>query len=85
MADFYYFEQGLVTDALEIYLNLLRSDPEDIEVLMTAGHISRDLNRPGDAELFYNRVLEIEPWNLEAGQHLDSMREETKRKNASGL
>ena len=74
LADFCYIVQGDVTEALKIYLDVLKSDPEDIEVLLAAGHISRAVNRPQDAEIFFSRVLEIEPWNLEASENLEKLR-----------
>ena len=39
MADFYYVELGRIEDALKIYVNILKTDPQDVEVLMATGHI----------------------------------------------
>ena len=77
--------QGDVTEALKIYLDVLKSDPEDIEVLLAAGHISRAVNRPQNAEIFYSRVLEIEPWNLAASENLNRLNKELGRANPAGL
>ena len=71
LADFYYIEQGRIEEALELYVSILRSHPKDIETLMATGHICESLNKPDDARVFYNRILEIEPWNTEARQKLE--------------
>jgi tetratricopeptide (TPR) repeat protein len=73
LADSLCFIKGEVIDALTIYLRLLKEDPEDVDVLMAAGHISQAIGRPADAELFYERVVEIEPWNMAAGEKLDEL------------
>jgi len=85
LADFLYIVQGDVIEAIKIYLDVLKSDPEDIEVLLAAGHISRAVNQPQNAETFYRRVLEIEPWNLEAGEHLEQLRQDSGKKTAAGF
>ena len=73
LADFYCVEMGLVEDALEIYLKLLTEDPSDIETLMAAGYICKAMDRNEDAKLFFDRVLDIEPWNLEANESLNQL------------
>jgi len=83
LADFLYVVRGDVTEALKIYLEVLKSDPEDIEVLLAAGHISREVNRPQNAEIFFSRVLEIEPWNPEASENLEILRDNPEGKSAA--
>jgi tetratricopeptide (TPR) repeat protein len=73
LADFYFVELGRVEDALEIYCRVLRAKPTDIETLMAAGFISRALNRNDAAITFFERVLDIEPWNFEANDNLDQL------------
>ena len=85
LADFLYVEKGQVAQALGIYLELMKTDPEDIEVLMAAGHICCDVNRPDDAETFFNRAIEIEPWNHEANESLQKLRDGMQGKRAAGL
>jgi hypothetical protein len=52
---------------------------------MAAGHVCRTLDQPQDAELFFKRVLEIEPWNREASESLDKLNGERINKRVAGL
>jgi tetratricopeptide (TPR) repeat protein len=74
LADFYCVEQGRIQDALEIYLKVLTEEPTDIEPLMAAAHICKALNRNENAKIFFERVLDIEPWNLEANENLSQLK-----------
>lgn len=85
LADFYYVVKGNVVDALKIYLNVLEIDPEDTEVLMAAGHISMSVNKLKNAKAFFNHVLEVEPWNLEASEALEKIPEDWTGKTAAGF
>ena len=78
LADFYYVEQGRVEDALKLYVDVLTINPQDVQTLLMAGHICVGLHQLDDARVFYNRVVEIEPWNTDARRNLDSL--ELKRK-----
>ncbi len=73
LADFYFVVLGRIEDALEIYLKVLTEDPTDIETLMAAGHICNVLGSPDKAQIFFSRILEIEPWNLEANENLNQI------------
>jgi len=73
LADFYLAEQGEVEKALEIYLSVLNDNPEDIDSLMVAGHISAALGKDESAKAFYESVLDVEPWNLEASERLERL------------
>ena len=73
LADFYYVEQGRVEDALQMYVKVLENDPEDAETLLILGHICVALHKFEDAEMFYNRLLAVEPWNAEARENLDKL------------
>ncbi len=78
LADFYYVELGRTKEALEIYLQILTDDPTDIETLLVLGHICVSLGKVDDARVFYNRALEIEPWNLDARERRDELGERQK-------
>ncbi len=84
LADFLCFVKGDVAEALGIYLKLLQEDPEDVEVLMAAGHVSHAIGRLEDAQLFYDRALDIEPWNYEAGEKLDELRAKSNQISVAG-
>jgi len=75
LADFYHVELGRVEEALRIYFRILESDPEDVETLLITGHICVALQKFEDAKDLYQRVLEIQPWNADAGRNLDKLRE----------
>jgi GT2 family glycosyltransferase/Flp pilus assembly protein TadD len=80
LADFYFVEQNRVEDALKLYVDVLESDPQDSETLLITGHICVSLHKFDDAKVFYNRVLQIEPWNVDARQNLEAL--ESKREAA---
>ncbi len=63
LADLYFIEQGMVDDAIQIYLDLFRLHPRDLEILTGLAQICTAVKRPEEAELFYRQALEIEPWN----------------------
>lgn len=75
LADFYLVEQGRLQDAFQIYLSVLKDNPEDIDVLLVAGHICVAMEKPDDARIFYERVLDIEPWNFDATERLEKLTE----------
>jgi len=73
LADFYCVELGRIEDGLEIYLKVLTEEPADIETLMAAGYVCKAIDRHDDAKVFFDRVLDIEPWNLEANDNLNQL------------
>ena len=73
LADFYYIELGRVEEAMELYIKVLGADPTDTEVLFILGTICVSLEKSDDAKFFYKRVLELEPWNVDARERLDVM------------
>lgn len=77
LADFYYVEQDRVEDALQLYVNVLTVRPQDVETLIMCGHICVSQRRFEDAEVFYRRVLDIEPWNTDVRNNLEKMQEST--------
>jgi tetratricopeptide (TPR) repeat protein len=73
LADFYFVEQGRLEDAMQIYLSVLQDDPEDIDALLVAGHICTAIGKADDARIFYERVLDVEPWNFDATERLEKL------------
>ncbi len=74
LADFYYVAQQRIEDALRIYVEVLEKAPQDLETLTALAQICTSLNRIDDAEVFYRRVLEIEPWNADADRGLEHLK-----------
>jgi len=83
LADFYYAELGRVEDALRLYVQMIETNPEDVEILLITGHICVSLQKFEDAKDFYRRVLEIEPWNADARQYLDKLPQNFSRTDVS--
>lgn len=75
LADFYYVEAGRVEEALQIYVKLLDTNPTDIEILLILGQICMSLKKIDNARVFYNKVLELVPWNVDARERLDELEE----------
>lgn len=65
LASFYYVEMGWVDDAIFIYTDILAKSPNDTEVLTALGIISANIDRMSEAQIFFTRLLELEPWNHE--------------------
>lgn len=66
-------ELGRADDANELYLDLFRENPRDIETLLSLGQICSAVGRPDEANIFYRRVLEIEPRNAGTQETVQSL------------
>ena len=75
LADFYFVEGRDVDGAIAIYLELLRKEPKNVETLMNLGKICAVLERPQEAESFYGKVTQLEPWNRDARECLSTLRQ----------
>ena len=73
LADCYWIGFGRLEDALKIYVDIMTAHPEDVETLLATGKICLALRQPKDARVFFDRVLEIEPWNAEAHQQFEQL------------
>lgn len=73
LADFYLMEQGRIEDAMRIYVKVLENAPEDMDSLIATGLVCTKLKNFADARSFYQRALEIDPWNANAKQALDQL------------
>ena len=73
LADCYWIGFDRLEDALKIYVDIMTAHPEDVETLLATGKICLALNQPKDARVFFDRVLEIEPWNAEAHQQFEQL------------
>ncbi len=77
LADFYFVEQGRIEDALRIYIQILESNREDVESLEAAGTICLSIGKSEDARVFFERILEIEPWHAVAREQLDRVQKQS--------
>ena len=73
LADFLYVERGQVAEALKMMVSILSRNPDDVETLLTTGHICVSQEQFDDAAHFYRRVLAVEPWHEDAGRFLDAL------------
>jgi len=73
LADLLYFACGETEGALKLYLELLGSNPKDIETLKAISYICLDIGKTEDARSFLQSILKIEPWNREARESLASL------------
>ena len=80
LADFYLMEQSRIEDAMKIYVGVLQNNPQDVESILAAGLVCARMNNYADARGFYQRALDIEPWNADAHRALDLL-ERTEQTN----
>lgn len=72
LADLYFAELGKKDEAIQIYLDLQKKHPRDVEVLLNLGHICTAIGHGEEGKSFYRRALEIEPWNSDARSALQA-------------
>ena len=75
LADFIFVIEGHPEKAMIHYHEVLKSNPKDTEALMMIGSLCLSLGSKEEARNFFNLVLEIEPWNLDAGVALENLDE----------
>lgn len=73
LADYYLMVAGRVEDALGLYVKVLEKNPEDVDCLLANGVICEKMDNPGEARFFYQRALEVEPWNTNARQAMERL------------
>ena len=73
LADYYFVEMGRTDDAILIYSEILKENPEDIETLNSLGLISVAVGRPDEAKTFFGKVINLEPWNSQVRQALEEL------------
>jgi tetratricopeptide (TPR) repeat protein len=74
LANYYHIELGKLEEAMQIYLKILNHNPEDVEILLAIADICITIEKLDLAKGFYNKVLEIEPWNSKAWKTLQSFK-----------
>jgi GT2 family glycosyltransferase/tetratricopeptide (TPR) repeat protein len=73
LADFYMMEQGRAEDAMKLYVKMLEKDPQDVDCLLACGLVCICMKKTDDARIFFQRVIEIEPWNASGRQGLEQL------------
>jgi glycosyltransferase involved in cell wall biosynthesis len=73
LADFYFVRLSRPEEALELYIKVLSSKPADMEALTAIGHICIGLERYDTAKIFFNRILEADPWNQDVKNIIDQL------------
>lgn len=73
LASFYFVELGWTDDAIFLYTDLLKEDQTDTEVLGALAMISSRIGRPDEAGHFLRKILDLEPWNNDARNMLNSI------------
>lgn len=73
LADFLFVVKNQPEEAMPHYHEVLKSAPKDIETLMMIGNLCLALGSPEEARNFFNLVLDIEPWNMDASKALEML------------
>jgi Flp pilus assembly protein TadD len=79
LADLLYIACGETEEALKLYVNILGSNPRDIEALKAISNICIESGKPDDARSFLETILKIEPWNSDARESLAAIAESVKK------
>lgn len=66
LADFYFVELEWTGDAINTYLDILKDNPFDIEVLNALGTISLQIGRKEQARQYFSRTIQLDSNNHEA-------------------
>jgi len=74
LGDFYYVVHQDAENAMAQYQKVLQVDPDCVDALTMAGHVSISLHRYSDAQQYYERVLCLDPNNGEVCQYLEKMK-----------
>ena len=75
LADFIFVIEHQPEEAMPHYLEVIKSNPKDIEALMMIGSLCLSLRSKEEARNFFNLVLKIEPQNRDANQALKNLNE----------
>jgi tetratricopeptide (TPR) repeat protein len=73
LADLLFIAGGDAEGALQTYVALLKDHPTDIETLSAIAQVCGSLGKREDARFFYDKILQIEPWNVTARQQRDAL------------
>ena len=74
-----YLATGQAVQALRVYEEMLVEAPDDIEILLSLGDLYSELQRHGEADTLYAKVLELDPGNAAAQQNLRALNSQKMR------
>jgi tetratricopeptide (TPR) repeat protein len=66
LGDYFYTELGNTGEAMKLYHQVVETNPQDVETLLILGNLAVVENNFDAAKDFFQRVLDIEPWNHDA-------------------
>lgn len=73
LADFYFVELEWADDAIQTYLDILKDNPFDVEILNALGTISVQIGRREQARQYFTRTLQLDTINSQARQALQQL------------
>jgi GT2 family glycosyltransferase/tetratricopeptide (TPR) repeat protein len=74
-ADFLHVAEHDYEKAIDIYSNIINLQQDNLDILMTLGHLNLSQHKLEQARYFYRRVLDIDPENMEVRDYLDRLNE----------
>jgi Flp pilus assembly protein TadD len=83
LADLLYIACGDIEGALKLYVEILGSNPRDIETLTAISTICLEAGKLDDARSFLETILKIEPWNSDARASLAAIPDRERAANPS--
>ncbi|MHB8120732.1 MAG: tetratricopeptide repeat protein [Desulfuromonadaceae bacterium] len=79
LADLLSIACGEAEEALKLYVQILGSNPRDIEALKAISNICLESGKTDDARSFLETILKIEPWNSDARESLAAIAASVKK------
>jgi Flp pilus assembly protein TadD len=73
LGDYYYVVDKDAEGALAQYERVLNVDPNNIDILIMAGHLSVSLHRYAQGQQYYRQALDLDPDNSEVGRLWEKM------------
>ncbi|MRR53110.1 MAG: glycosyltransferase [Deltaproteobacteria bacterium] len=73
LAGLYYRSVNRIDDAINLYTELLKEKSDDIDTLGALAIISSENDRPEEARIFLNKIVELEPGNIDAHRLLERL------------
>lgn len=72
-ADFLHVVKHDDAEALKIYEHICEFQPDNLDILLTLGHLNLSKRKYDKAQYYYKRVLEIDPENIEVRGYIDKL------------